>query len=181
MTAVRDATVAARIPLDLRDDLERASIKAGDDNLTVTIRRLLRTGCDRELNGDPPPAALFAPTARAGAHHRDDPATSRKASRDNQPRSGSQRARLLSYIASHPVGLTYDECNAMDEAAGIPVAGVGYARRATELLDAGAIVRLHDKNGDPITRVTRNGSQAAVYIATTKGRAWATSLQDRVS
>lgn len=175
----RDATIAARVPHDLCDDLQAVCDQAGDANLTVTIRRLLRTGCDRELGiTDEPPVALFSGRASQGQHHRFDPSTSRNAARDNQPRVGSQRARLLLHLLDNPDGLTYDEANAIDERRGIPVAGVGFARRATELADAGAIGFV-TRDGERLTRKTRHGSEATVYALTTKGEQWAKALRSK--
>lgn len=176
----RDATIAARVPHDLRDDLQAVCDQAGDANLTVTLRRLLRSGCDRELNQEEPPANLFGARASAGQHHRFDPSTSKSAARDNQPRAGSQRARLLLHLLDHPAGLTYDEANARDERRGIPVAGVGFARRATELADAGAIGFV-TRDGERLTRKTRHGSEATVYKLTTKGEVWAKALREAVA
>ncbi len=188
-TTGREAQIACRIAQDLHDDLEAVRDAHRDLDLSTTIRRLLRAGADRELGRTAPPAAsvgLFGPRARRGASHRRDRPTSRHAAVDNAPRAGTQRHRLLAYIAgAGDRGLTYDEANALDERAGIRVAGVGLARRASELLEAGAIAEAYTAPGqlqpipggtDLLTRKTRNGSEAAAYIITDRGRRWLQEL-----
>lgn len=48
MNATRDSTVAARIPHDLRTDLERLALN-NEVELSVVVRLALREHADREL------------------------------------------------------------------------------------------------------------------------------------
>lgn len=176
MTAQHDVTVAARVPLELRAELEQARDTAGDADLSVTIRRALRAEADRVLGRAPAGAAgLFAPAK--GSARRHDRATSTQAALDVAPRTGSQRRRALAIIEGHGQhGATTDEVIAeLEQRAAIegksPPAVNGVARRVTDLLQADAITPL-TLDGAEATRPTRHGSQAIVYVATEKGRAW---------
>lgn len=205
MTPAKDVTMAARVPLDLREEAEQvvANVRERGTNhlrrdpefdLSSVIRLAVRRFVDVELHGMPEDLAnghLFGP--RTGAHRRRDRATSTAAARDVAPRSGSQRRRALEVIvAAGARGMTTDEVinylEANRERGSRPPAVNGVARRVTDLYQAGAIepammtvddvdagVNLQiDRAGElvPRTRTTRHGSQATVYIATAKGRAW---------
>ena len=181
MTATRDATVAARVPLDLRQDLELIAKRTGTD-LTHVIRQFLRAGADVELGRAEPPVIerLGPPT---GARRRNATPTEAAAALDVAPRLNTQRRRALEHFDDHRRGLTADEVIALEQAAGRRVAVNGLARRVTDLLQAGAIRELLvgevwvegelvADGGAGITRQTRNGSQAQVYVITAKGRDW---------
>jgi hypothetical protein len=105
-------------------------------------------------------AAPDTPKARST-----DPPTSRKAAVHNQPRAGSQRARLLEAIVFHsnPApgprprnGLTAEEASKMT---GIRLNSA--STRMSELLRGGWIA----EQGE---RVTEAGEKATVYVATAK-------------
>lgn len=154
---VEDATVAARVPTSLRQDLEAVRDLVGDPDLSVTMRRLLRAGADVELKrggridlerlqadlATTPAGGLFGP--RPGARRKRGRATSEQAAADVAPRSGSQRRRALEVLAHRAAhGATADEVIAELErqavARGVrPPAVNGVARRVTDLLQAGAI------------------------------------------
>lgn len=184
--AVRDATIAARVPLDLRQDLELLAARR-DTDLTHVIRWAVRELVDRELHGMPDSLArrLFGP--RQGTTRRHDHATSNAAARDVAPRTGSQRRRALAHIvAAGEHGATTDEVIAvLERTASVlsrrPPAVNGVARRVTDLLEAGAIEEArcngtcHHERCDGshvLTRKTRHGSDAIVWVATDKGRSW---------
>lgn len=175
------STIAARVPLDLREGLEALATREGHGDLSTTIRRLLREGLDAELaNGR---GRLF--DARQGAARKADRPTAKRAARLVAPRAGSQRRRALEHFAAvaqwwiaHPLdrrpgrdGLTTDEVIAREQALGRDVAVNGFARRVTDLLEAGAIESVVVA-GEYVTRKTRHGSDAQVWRITAKGRRW---------
>jgi hypothetical protein len=172
------STIAARVPADLRADLERLAARDvlerkpdGEPSLTPHIRRALRAYVNAELNGTASAGSLFA--AAEGASHRGDPATSRQAARDTAPRTGTARRRALGYIVgAREHGRTADELLLLEHVGGHNPAGNGPARRVSELKAAGAIEPILDLDGQPRTRKTRSGSQAIIYVATAKGRRW---------
>jgi hypothetical protein len=174
VTATQDKTIAARVPLDLRADAMTLAERDHGGDLSQVLRRALRAHVDRELGRTPAGnAGLFAPAE--GASHTGDPATSRKAARDTAPRTGSDRFRALERIlVAGPRGCTADELLEADEADGRKPAGNGPARRVSELKAAGAIEPAYPTfdSRSPLTRKTRNGSDATVYVATVKGAAW---------
>lgn len=185
MNATRDSSIAARVPLNLRADLELIVSRDGEADLSVVIRKALRRYADERLGRTPAGAAgIFEPAQ--GAARRRDRSTSTAAAIDVAPRTGSQRRKVLNaYGGAGARGLTADEVMALLEAAGARVVVNGIARRVTDLLQAGAIEALeaapcgHDEldaveAGARIyaTRPTRNGSAATVYVITAKGRAW---------
>lgn len=181
MTATQDSTVAARIPIDLRADLERlAELKPlevvnGKPTMTPHLRRAIREYVDRELgNGPAGGAGLFAPAN--GAVRRHDGATSKRAASQVAPRTGTQRRLALEAIAAAGKrGMTTDEVVVALDGLAAPNST---PRRVTDLLESGAIepvphpVAEHAAAGIPFTRLTRYGSQATVWVATEKGRAW---------
>lgn len=188
MTAGKDTTVAARVHVDLRADVERAVVVNGDADLSVLVRRALRNEADRILGNGPAGAnGLFAPGP--GAARRNDPATAKAAAAAVAPRRGSQRHRALELIAAAgDDGMTADEVirelERIAERGGYYGPAVnGVARRVTDLLQAGAIAAKRDESVDAdgghwhygypaVTRLTRHGAQATVYVATEKGHAW---------
>lgn len=176
MTPLRDTTVAARVPLDLRTDLEAVVQRDREPDLTAVLRKALRRYADERLGRAPAGAGgLFAPAQ--GAARRRDRSTSTQAALDVAPRTGSQRRRALEVIAAMGInGATADEVIRALEQTGQRIAVNGVARRVTDLLQAGAIEPapfIHD-DGTPgvIARRTRNGSHATVYVITAKGTAW---------
>jgi hypothetical protein len=174
MTATRDSSIAARIPLDLRADLEAlAGTEAGHD-LSAVIRRLLREGADQRLGRTPTGAAGLL--AGPGRSRRRDPATAKAAASRVAPRAGTQRRRALeAIIRAGAHGATADEVIASMQSGGRDVAVNGIARRVADLKEAGAISTIANPitaDGDPITRPTRHGAEAEVYVATELGRAW---------
>lgn len=178
MTATLTVVAGARVPQDLADDVRHI---AHHRNLSESdvVRIALREYCDRELGRTLP--GLFANTA--GAARRSDPATAKRAAQDVQPRTGSQRHRILTlYAHADSVavqrgrwGMTADEVCAALERQHLPgrVAVNGVAKRVSELYHAGAIAPIPDQ-----TRPTRNGSDATVYTITTKGQAWLEAAQE---
>lgn len=182
MTATLTVVAGARLPDDLADDVLTIAARDGVSESDV-IRIALRDYCDRELGRTLP--VLFANTA--GAARRSDPATAKRAAQDVQPRTGSQRHRILELyahaalarVADVRVGLTADEvCAALERQHRGHVAVNGVAKRVSELYHAGAILPHLDSDGDDVTRKTRNGSDATVYTITTKGHAWLTAAQE---
>lgn len=166
---------AARLPRDLRDDLE-ALAKSRDVDLSTVLKMAAREYVDRELHGKPGNGALFRPSP--GAARGSDPGTSKRAAALVAPRTGSQRRRALWLIAdAGQRGMTADEVIERLELearhAGHPPPAVnGVAKRVSELAHAGAIVDDGDVIDGPRTRKTRHGSAALVYVATDLGRAW---------
>lgn len=189
MTGVRDVSIAARVPLELRADLERLAARDGATDpaadLSRVIRRLLRAGADVELatgkritpgNGA---AGLFAP--QPGKARRRDPATSKAAASRVAPRVGSQRREALELVAAAGErGATADEVIAELERRHPDrrIAVNGIARRVADLKEAGAIdTVLIAADGRVRSRLTRNGAAAEVYVATPLGRAWLEALR----
>jgi hypothetical protein len=166
-------------------------------DLSHVIRLGVRRLVDEELHARPRPGRLFNP--REGSSRRHDRPTSKAAALDVAPRAGSQRRRALEVIVGRgDRGATTDEVIEVLEASH-RVAVNGVARRVTDLLQAGAIEPLlavlgssgwqaHTADhriarppragegtvpgGAEVTRVTRHGSRAIVYVATAKGRQW---------
>lgn len=191
MTPARDATVAARVPHDLRADLEKIAARDGLE-LSLVIRRILRAGADRELNGDVTVLAgadgLFSST---GTARRRGTPTELAAALKVAPRVGTARFNALAAfeLAGHR-GHTPDEVCALLEPA--PVNGT--ARRVTDLAQAHAIEPLRLvgatagprataanvqrplardehvlENTDAVVRKTRAGAWAHVYVITPLG------------
>jgi hypothetical protein len=175
MTAtVRETTIAARVPVDLRTDLEAIRQRSGDPDLSHTIRRILRAGADRELAGNPTgllPSRGFANGAKA---HANDPATAKAAAAKlKPPRVNTHRRYALERISHTGAdGMTADEliCWA-DEHDGIPYA-ISLARRVSELLQADAVEPATDPDGLRVTRPTRAGNRAQAWRITARGRRW---------
>lgn len=197
-----DSTIAARVPLELRAELDELVAAGHYKDLGSLIRKAVRELADAHTNGHAH-GGLFDP--RPGAARRTDPSTSKAAALDVAPRAGSQRGRALAIIAGHgDRGATTDQVIAeLEQRAGIegypPPAVNGVARRVTDLLQAQAIEPLIARlggngweatttdyrirrpaernegsvgNGPEVTRPTRHGARAIVYVATAKGRRW---------
>lgn len=191
------STIAARVPDDLRDDVRGLVGTNGYEDLSQVVRKALRELVHRERTGAPLAGGLFDPGQ--GAARRHDRATSKAAALDVAPRVGSQRRRALEVITlARRAGATTDEVilelERQARASGTrPPAVNGVARRVTDLLEAGAIEELRRPpkederlrevwtetatGRDPdepvtVTRKTRHGSQATVWVSTAKGRAW---------
>lgn len=183
-SAARDATIAARVPVDLKTDLEallaRDRARDPDATMTTVLRRLLRRAADDELVGRPTAGErLFAGgrgAARGGASPTAKAAASRVA-----PRIGSQRRLCLEVFGAAGIhGATTDEVIHKLEVIfartrSRPPAVNGIARRVTDLLQAGAIAAVPDPFTGlepPMTRTTRHGVDAQVYAITSVGRRW---------
>lgn len=191
-----DATIAARIAPELKADLEAVRASAGDETLTVTIRRLLRKAADVELghpeelnaehvpHGTPLMASTVPPAIR-GQTTVDDhlaapmPPMENPAVRDTPPRPGSQRRGALAFIADRGTeGATVDEVvhsfEAVYRAAGRKIAPASIARRVTDLAQADAIEPDFRADAPDKQRVreTRQGGEAVVYVVTEKGLEW---------
>jgi hypothetical protein len=99
---------------------------------------------------------LFAePVAR-----RSDPDTSHRAADSMREGAAIHRAQIMALLRSHYDGLTGDEIN---DLAGWPAATAG--RRLVELVRMGLVCLAYDANLEPVTRLTRSGRQAQVYLA----------------
>lgn len=191
MNATRDATVAARIPLDLRNDLEELARRGGVD-LSVIIRGALRGYADAALGHHTEAAAghraLFAAgllRGGQGAARRAAGPTERAAALGVAPRVGTARRRALELLEGAGAhGLTADEVQAGLERrahyTGERAPAVnGTARRVTDLVQGG-LARPHlievtsasladGTAGEVRTRPTRHGAQATVYVITAAG------------
>lgn len=178
---MRDATIAARVPVDLRDNLLDLARRRGVD-LSTIVRAACRHYADTHANGGTgwapqahvPLRANPLLVAAPGAARRNDPATSKAAALDVAPRAGTRRARALRAIADAGWrGATTDEVvAALERQAGRRLAVNGIARRVTDLVQAGAIVAAVDSAGNEAVRPTRNGKNALVWVITDHGRAW---------
>lgn len=158
--ALQDSTVAARVPLDLRADLDRlverlrtAGVHYPDGrevDRSFVIRQALRAWCVSSLT----PAGELDVAGNATLHNLDDadlarlelgrgaarasdPSTAREAAAAmGPPRAGSARYRALEvFEAAHEVGRTADEI----VVALAPAPHNGTARRVTDLLQGGFI------------------------------------------
>lgn len=180
---IRDAVVSARVPSDLRADLETLARRRGEADLSLTIRRALREHVERHLNGTTRPNLL---TGGQGAARRNGTHTERAAALKVAGRVGSQRRRALElYASAGNRGLTADEvCELL---APLPVNGV--ARRVTDLLQGQAVVeriappKIGEREAKTpegvLTRRTRAGAQATVYVITPHGRRLLEDAADR--
>lgn len=170
----KDTTIAARVPADLRRDLEecvgRLAVRGvhypdgRPPDLSYVIRVACRLYANRELGR--PELELVALDAEPRSRSRG-PATSRRAARNAWPRARSQRRRALELIAEQgPVGMTGDE---LDRRLG----GYNGRRRLSEL-KAGGWVRVKELGKrvegrmvwTPERRATRLGAKADVYVLT---------------
>lgn len=181
MTATREAVVSARVPLDLRRELELLASQDGHGELSIVARAALREYTDRRLGRstgavDAVVDNLGASLLRGGqgAARRHGTATERAAALAQAPRVGSARRRVLELLEDAGArGLTADEAQrALERAAGRgnapPVNGT--ARRVTDLVQGGlATPRLDDVDMSITTRATRHGAQANVHVITPAG------------
>lgn len=105
----RDASIAARVPANLRADLE-ALAKRDSVELSIVVRRLLREGADRELAGDTERLGLFAVQPQAGRRRRPSSATEVEARLKAAPRAGTGRFKALAeFELAGARGLTADD------------------------------------------------------------------------
>lgn len=170
----RDASVAARVPTDLREELEAIAARENVE-LSIVVRRALRRYADEEAGRVPRRPSLL--DGGTGARRRNATATEAAAALKTAPRVGTARFRALAdfELAGHR-GRTADEvCHALEPA---PVNGT--ARRVTDLLQGGLIRPLEDfpdgvpieggrRGAELVTRPTRNGALAQVYVITPAG------------
>lgn len=177
MTTIPTTTIAARVPEDLRTDLEAIAAQDGVE-LSHVMRGALRAFADHALGRAPEgDGGLFAP--QAGTTRRHDRSTSTKAAADVAPRTGSQRRRALEVIVDAGAdGATTDEVivtlTRVAKRLGQAEPAVnGVARRVTDLVEVGAVeTTMIVGTSTEATRKTRHGSDALVWVATAKGRAW---------
>lgn len=178
-------TIFARVPALLRAQVEAAT-RPGETQ-SDTVRRLVAEGLDAERRA-------HETMAGPGTHRRNDKPTARRAAWEVTPRAGTQRAKALGHFRTAGArGLTPDEvCALMPEGA---INGI--ARRVTDLLQGGLIepATWHepepgrpyisagvwrnrgtgpyeepiDGPGSQITRPTRHGAKAGVYVITATG------------
>lgn len=179
-----DTTIAARIPLDLRQELEdevsrrRAAgeLRPGGEpiDLSTVVRQALREHAEAAA-GRPPGGvhvvgrqAGLLDNGRPGAQHRDAGNTERAAALKVAARAGTQRRLALeAFEAAGERGLTADEVAV--KLAPRPLHSL--ARRVTDLLQGDLIEpRAGDTEPGPLlTRTTRAGSAAQVYRITGAG------------
>lgn len=179
-------TISARVTPALRDEIDRS--RQGTETQSDTIRRLLRLALDTERQSN-------ATMTSGGVARNTDPLTAKRAAWEVTPRAGSQRAKALAEFAvARSLGLTADDvCRLMP---GTPLNSL--SRRVTDLLQGGLIehATYHRRYPDDIviagtygprppasdeapadpqapishlTRKTRNGSPANVYVITPAG------------
>lgn len=154
-------TIAARVPAGLKARLRDAASARGVDASVV-----IREAVEAYLAPADPTGVL---RGGQGAARRDARPTARAAALAVAPRVGSQRYRALTkFMGAGDDGLTTDEvCVAIPE---LPVNGL--ARRVTDLLQAGFIrPAAYVGTSSPVTRTTRAGAQAQVWVITDKGAA----------
>lgn len=194
MTPLRDVTIAARVPLDLRTDLEAVRDRLKSTDPAIDLSRVIRRACtefvDRELARGPGsgPGGLLSPAEanieggarRLGralgrldtepATHVHDPATSKAAARAAWPKAGRRRRKVLdALLAAGNEGRTADE---LDQELDLP--NYDAARALNEVKRAGwaeAKRELRDTPGgevrrEPVRRRTRRGNMADVYVLT---------------
>lgn len=189
MTATRNASIAARVPQDLRDELEArvdelkargATYDGGRPvDLSYVVRHALRYALGRAVfhDLDRPPSVdagsigdRLTPLAElaAPAAHSNGTETERLAARDAWPRAESQARKVLELVdrRSPPQpdardGVTSDEA----------VAEVGYsAQRRLHDLKRGRWVEPLELDGQRVRRRTRRGALADVYVLTAAAR-----------
>lgn len=180
----RDVTIAARVPLALRTDLEAVRVELvrqgrtkvdGDElDLSAVVRIGLGELRDRVLAGrgelltysSGETSARLLPLDRmAPAAQVNGPATSKEAARAVFPRRQTQRRRVLELLeAAGNRGHTGDE---LDDLLGVTYSG----RRTLSELKRGGWVEVRramlasGKSG-PVRRTTRLGNAAEVYVLT---------------
>jgi len=195
MSATRDALVSARVPRDLREDLERIA-EADHVELSVVTRKALRMYADWRQRPTAPdlygpgygvPGRLALAGGDRGSHHRRAGATEVAAALKIAPKLGTQRRTVLElYEAAGHRGLTAD-----DVVAALPnIAPNGLPRRVTDLLQGGLIGER--AVGDPrelapdeesldglVVRLTRHKTPATVYVISRRGRLELEAARDR--
>lgn len=148
-----------RVP-DLMANLEASLVRARDardDRPTLFDAAADEIAAVSSVTGTRPPRS-----------HRGDPATSDMAARDNLPRAGTQRARVIAELARHLIyGCTDYE---LSQALGILRTAAGTRRK--ELAEGGLVEATGER------RETDTGSLADVYRLTDLGRAVALRLAD---
>lgn len=194
MTATRDAVVSCRVPLDLRSDLEEVAALEGHGELSLVARAALRAYADHKLGRSPVGASMLL--GGTGARRRTSGPTEVAAALKVAPRVGTQRRRVLElYEEVGPIGLTADAVHSCLEGRDFvqqPIVSLrrhhavnGIARRVTDLLQGGLIIektasgntadRKAKTDGEGVTqegvltRQTRHGAQAIVYVISAAG------------
>lgn len=160
MSSGRDASVAARVPQDLRDDLETLAEREGLADLSPLIRRYLREGADRDLGrGDAPATGLLASLDTRPRAHTGGPATERDAARFAWPTANNAKRELLEHLRRlGGAGVTSSEA--------VELVGYSGQRRLNDLKHGGWVEVLHDRDGQPVRRKTPRGAWADVYVLT---------------
>lgn len=180
---MRELTIAARVTPALRRDLEALlaeRLKAGDrrpDGAPLDLSTLIRRACaayvDVNLNGSrqgPSGTLELGSLDGRPRTHRGGPRTEQQAAEGAWPRARTQRRRALELLENAgDYGLTGDELDVLLDA------GVyNGRRRLSELKAAGwAEVKLGPDglgNNAPVTRKTRAGHRAEVYVLTAAAR-----------
>lgn len=184
MTPLRDVTIAARVPLSLRTDLEallaeRRSIgdhrpDGGPLDLSTVIRRACALYVDANLNGARRGTLELGALDGRPRAHRGGPATEQEAAEGAWPRAETQRRRALELLRdAGERGLTGDELD-LELNAGV----YNGRRRLSELKAAGWAEPARERivNNDvatvsaPRRRKTRAGHWAEVYVLTPAAR-----------
>lgn len=156
----REPTVAARVPVDVKDALERI---AGERDVpaSTVIRQALREFTDRQAGTGAEAeegARTLLEAVPAPVHVGEE-----RPPRSLDVRHGEHRYEVLGAYVRAVDGLTAEEAATT---LGLPTA----ARRVTELAQAGFIApRFHGTA--PARRKTRSGRPAAVFGVTPAGRA----------
>lgn len=188
MTPLRETTIAARVPLGLRTDLEALLVErqaAGDHrpdggelDLSTLIRRACAAYVDVNLGASrqgPSGTLELGSLNGRPRSHRGGPATERQAAEGAWPNANTQRRRALEFVrnaAEH--GLTGDELDVLLDAgiysgrrrlSELKLAGWVEVKRGTHTDIVTGTVRLY-----PVHRNTRAGNPAEVYVLTPAAR-----------
>lgn len=179
------ATISARVPVDLRADLEELARRDGNLELTPIIRAALRQYADARLRPTAAAGGLFD-NGQAGAYRKRGRSTERTAAEWVAPRIGTVRARVLKlYADAGDHGLTADDVIQHLDAVARRLrqkapAVNGTARRVTDLLQAGMIEPALDEDGHERVRLTAHRTPATVWRITPAGEAAAAELVGRL-
>lgn len=163
MTATQTEAIAARIPTDLRAEVDQFKKAQGIGDDSEVVRRALRA----LLGGAEIPGAesLFTGPQRPGAARRGGRATEAAAARRITLRRGTACFDVAAQLARRGPLTTDEICAALPER---PVNGT--ARRVTDLLEVGYAEEMLDpRTGEPLTRPTRHGASAIVWRLTDRG------------
>jgi hypothetical protein len=177
-------TISARVPVDLRTDLEELARRDGNHELTPVIRAALRQYADARLRPAAVAGGLFE-NGQEGAYRRRGRTTERTAAQWVAPRIGTVRAQVLAlYADAGDHGLTADDViqhlDARARRLRVKAPAVnGTARRVTDLLQAGMIAPALDEDGHERVRLTRHRTPATVWQITTAGAQAAEELAAR--